>query len=348
MVRLKDIAEQITINGRSVSVMTVSKALRDAKDISADTKARVKLKAEEMGYVMDAAAQGLRNRKSLLFGLVVPSLGNPVLARVVSAIEERSEAAHYSLLLAQTHNYAEREDMALRRMLERRVDGVFVWPVVRQNSSSPGFQQLKARGTPTVVLGPRVATFMEDFVSIAGEELEGSQRVTQHLLELGHRRIAYLCGPSLAVWAQERYEGYKRGLREAGLDVEDSLVFQAGATIEDGEKAALQMIHENCRATAIQCANDLVAIGCGETLLKQGLRIPEDLSLAGFGNTMVAEHFRTPLTTARQPKARLGVLAVEAMLKLIAGEKPVVARLPTPLAIRASTAPPPAEFRLAR
>jgi len=342
MVRLKDIAEQI-----GVSVMTVSKALRDAKDIAPETKARIKLKAEEMGYVVDVAAQGLRNRKTFLLGLVIPSLANPVFARMVSAIEERAEAARYGVLLAQTHNYAEREDAALQRLLERRVDGVLVWPVVRQNSVSPGFQRLKARGTPTVVLGPRVATFMEDFISIAGEELEGSQRVTQHLLQLGHRRIAYLCGPPV-VWAQERYEGYKRALREAGMEVEDSLVFQAGATIEDGEKAALQMIHEACRATAIQCANDLVAIGCGETLLKQGLRIPEDLSLAGYGNTMVAQHFRTPLTTVRQPKARLGVTAVEALLKLIAGEKPLVSRLPAPLAIRASTAAPAARFALAQ
>lgn len=343
MVRLKDIAEQL-----GVSLMTVSKALRDAKDIAPETKARVKLKADELGYVVNLAAQGLRYRKSYLLGLVIPSLANPVFARMVSAIEERAEAERYGVLLAQTHNYAEREDAALERLLERRVDGVLVWPVVRQNSHSPGFQRLKARGTPVVVLGPRVANFMADFLSIAGEELEGSQRVTQHLLQLGHLRIAYLCGPSLAVWAQERYEGYKRGLRDGGLEVEDSLVFQAGATIEDGAKAALQMIHESCRATAIQCANDLVAIGCGETLLKQGLRIPEDFSLAGYGNTMVAEHFRTPLTTVRQPKARLGVTAVEALLKLMAGERPPVSRLPAPLVIRASTAAPAAHFALAR
>jgi LacI family repressor for deo operon, udp, cdd, tsx, nupC, and nupG len=341
MVRLKDIAEQL-----NVSAMTVSKALRDAKDIAPETRARVRQLAEQLGYVPDIAAQGLRNRKSYLLGLVIPSVANPIFGRMVSAIEERAEAARYGVLLAQTHNYAEREDAALRRLLERRVDGVLVWPVVRQNSVSPGFQRLKVRGTPTLLLGSRVATFMEDIPCVACEEFEGSQRVTQHLLALGHRRIAYLCGPSLAVWAQERYEGYKRALREAGLEVEDSLVFHAGATIEDGEKAALQMIQESCRATAIQCANDLVAIGCGETLLGQGLRLPEDFSLAGFGNTMVAGHFRTPLTTARQPKARLGVAAVEAMLKLIAGERPELARLPTPLVIRASTAPPPPHFAL--
>lgn len=336
MVRLKDIAERL-----NVSAMTVSKALRDAKDIAPATRARVKLLAGQMGYVPNAAAQGLRNRKTHLLGLVIPSLANPVFARMVSAIEERAEVAGYGVLLAQTHNYADREDAALRRFMERRVDGVLLWPVVRQGPAPAAFAQLKARATPTLVLGPRGATFMEDLPCVAGEELEGSQRVTRHLLELGHRRIAYFCGPLLAVWAQERYEGYKRALREADREVEDSLVFQAGATIEDGEKAALQFINERCQATAIQCANDLVAIGCGETLLGQGLRIPGDFSLAGFGNTMVAEYFRVPLTTVRQPKARLGTAAVEAMLKLLAGQQPELPRLATPLAIRASTAPPP-------
>lgn len=326
--------------------MTVSKALRDAEDIALETRARVKLKAQEMGYIANAAAQGLRNRRSRLLGLVIPSVANPVFARLVSAVEERAEADQYAVLLAQTQNYAEREDAVLRRMLERRVDGVLVWPVVRQGGISPSYQMMQARGTPMVVLGPPVATFMQQFVCVAGEEMEGSERVTRHLLEFGHKRIAYFCGPSLAVWAQERYEGYKRALRQAGLEVEDGLVFQAGATIEDGAKAALQMIQENCRATAIQCANDLVAVGCGETLLRQGLRIPEDVSLAGFGNTLVAEHFRTPLTTARQPKARLGVVAVETLLKLLAGEKPAVSRIPTPLVIRASTAAPVNESRL--
>jgi len=117
-------------------------------------------------------------------------------------------------------------------------------------------------------------------------------------------------------------------------------VFQAGSTLEDGTKAALQLLNESSNATAIQAVNDLVAVGCAETLLAQGLKIPEDISVAGFGNIMVAEHFRVPLTTVRQPKFRLGNAAVDAMMQLLRGQRPDVKRLTAELLERQSTAPP--------
>jgi DNA-binding LacI/PurR family transcriptional regulator len=135
-------------------------------------------------------------------------------------------------------------------------------------------------------------------------------------------------------------------LREAGLDVDDRLIFQAGRTIEDGAKAALQMINESSDATAVQAVNDVVAVGCAETLLSQGLKIPEDISVAGFGNILLGAHFRVPLTTTRQPKFRLGSAAVDAMQQLLRGQRPEPKRLPAELIIRASTGTPPATSRL--
>jgi LacI family transcriptional regulator len=180
------------------------------------------------------------------------------------------------------------------------------------------------------------------------DDLAAGQAVTQHLLKLGHKRIAFLAGPVAAPWTQERFEGYRRALREAGLDVDDKLVFQAGRTIEDGAKAAVQMIAESCDATAIQAVNDLVAVGCGDALLKQGLRIPQDVSLAGFGNTTVAEYFRVPLTTTRQPKYRLGQAAMDTMMQLMRGRRAEGKRLPADLIARASTGTAPAISALKR
>jgi DNA-binding LacI/PurR family transcriptional regulator len=117
-------------------------------------------------------------------------------------------------------------------------------------------------------------------------------------------------------------------------------VFHAGSTIEDGHKAALEFAGENCGATAIQACNDLVAIGAANTLLQQGLRIPEDLSLVGFGNILVAEHFRVPLTTVRQPKLRLGLAAMDLMEESLRGQRPESRRLPAELIIRDSSAAP--------
>ena len=160
------------------------------------------------------------------------------------------------------------------------------------------------------------------------------------MLELGHKKIAYFTGPPAAPWAHERFEGYRRALREANLEVDDKLVFAAGNTIEEGAGAALKMINEGCHPTAIQAVSDFVAIGCAETLLRQGYKIPGDISLVGFGNILMAEYFRVPLTTISQPKYRLGVTAMETMMKLIRGEPIQLKRLAAEFVERQSTAAP--------
>ena len=324
-----------------VSVMTVSKALRDAPDVSAATKSRIKMLAQQMGYVPDSSAQGLRTKTTKLFGLVIPSSTNPIFARIVVAIEDRAHELGYDVLLAHSLNQPEREENCMRRFLSRRVDGLFISPVYRFEAEARIYQEVLARKTPTVLLGPPAA-FCKSFPSIEIEELIASYNATQHLLKLGHKRIAYFTGPPTAPWAHERFEGYRRALREAELEVDDKLVFQAGSTIEDGTNAALQMLNESCDATAVQAVSDLVAIGCAETLLAQGLKIPEDISIVGFGNILTTEHFRVPMTTIRQPKFRLGVAAVEMMMSLIHGERVQPKRLPAELIERKSTAPPKA------
>ncbi|HZL77300.1 MAG TPA: LacI family DNA-binding transcriptional regulator [Candidatus Limnocylindrales bacterium] len=334
MVRLKDIAQLI-----GVSVMTVSKALRDAPDVSAATKAKIKALASQMGYVPDSSAQGLRTKTTKLFGLVIPATTNPIYARIVFALEERAHDLGYDVVLAQTQNKPEREDECIWRLLARRVDGLFITPVYRFEAEARIYQEIVARKIPTVLLGSP-APFCKNFVSIEIEELIASYNATKHLLGLGHKKIAYFTGPPAAPWAHERFEGYRRALREAGLEVDDKLVFQAGSTIEDGTKAALQMLNEGCQPTAIQAVSDLVAIGCAETLLSQGIKIPEDISLVGFGNILAAEFYRVPLTTVSQPKHRLGVAALETMMMLIRGEKIQLKRLAAEFVERKSTAPP--------
>jgi len=334
MVRLKDIAQIV-----GVSVMTVSKALRDEPDVSAATKAKIKKLAVDMGYVPDSSAQGLRTKTTKLFGLVIPSTTNPIYARIVFAIEERAHELGYDLLIAHTLNKPEREDVVLRRLLSRRVDGLFITPVYRFEAEARIYQEITARKIPTVLLGAP-APFCKNFPAIEIEDLVASYNATKHLLGLGHKKIAYLTGPPAAPWAHERFEGYRRALREASIEVDDKLVFQSGNTIEDGTTAALQMLNEGVQPTAIMAVSDLVAIGCAETLLQQGIKIPGDISLVGFGNILAAEFFRVPLATVSQPKYRLGIAAVETMMKLINGEKFQLKRLAAEFVERKSTASP--------
>ncbi len=334
MVRLKDIAACA-----GVSIMTVSKVLRDEPDISAATKVRIRKLAEEMGYVPHTHARSLRYSSSRMFGLLISTATNPVFARMVVAIEEQCQLLGYDLLIGHSLNDAAREEKFIRRCLSRRVDGLFITPVYRLHPVAPAYADLLRHRVPTVILGHR-ALFCEKFASVATDDLNASANATRHLLQLGHRRIAFFTGNRASPGAQERYEGYRRALSEARIDVDERLVFHAGGTIEEGRKAALQMLNERCDATAIQAHNDLVAIGAGEILLDQGVKIPEQISLIGFGNILISEHFRVPLTTVRQPKFRLGVAAMESMQQLLKGEPPTQKRLPAEITVRESTAPP--------
>ena len=340
-VRLKDIAQRA-----GVSIMTVSKVLRNEPDVSPATKNRVRALAQEMGYVPDVMAQSLRTRSTHLIGLIIPAITNPIFARLLLAVEDRVQQAGCDLVFGHTLNQVEREQTLIRRMLARRVNGLLLFPVHRLESRSPAYEELRRHGLPTVILGP-LTLACADFPNVQVDDIQASYQATRHLLDLGHRRIAYLVGPPAAIWAQERFQGYQRALREAGLKVEDNLVFQAGGTIEEGAGAALQMLHERVDATAIQAVSDLVAIGAANLMLDQGVAIPGDLSVIGFGNVLTASYFRVPLTTVRQPKHSMGLAAMDMLEALIRGDRPESRRLPANLLFRSSTGPPPPEPRLA-
>lgn len=336
-IRLKDIAAKA-----GVSVMTVSKVMRDEPDVSQATKARIRALAQQMGYVPDSLAQGLRTGATKILGLVISAVTNPIFARIVLALEERAHELGYDLIIAQHLLSAEREEAIIRRLLSRRVDGLFLSPVYRLAPQAPAYDEIRARGTPTVILGHPAASFCAGLVSVETEDQLGSASVTRHLIEQGHTRIAYFAGPAASPAAQERLDGYRKALREANIETDDRLVFIAGNSIEDGERAALQMLNEGARPTAIQTFNDMTAVGAANLLLNQGLRIPDDISIAGFGNILLSEYFRVPLTTVRQPKFRLGVAAMELMQKMLAGEPVASRRLEAELIVRASVGRPSA------
>lgn len=336
MVRLKDVAARA-----GVSLMTVSKVMRDASDVAQITKSRIRRLADEMGYVPDALARGLRTRRTRLLGLVLPSLAHPVLSQAAMAIEDHAHECGYDLLIAQTQDHPQREQVCIRRLLSRRIDGLFLSPVYRLAPAAPIYEELLKSATPTVLLGHR-SPFCSGFPSIETDDVLASYQLTQHLIQLGHRKIAFFAGPPAAPWAQERFEGYRKALREAQIPIQDDLIFTAGGTIEDGQKAAVQLLNESTQATAVQTVSDLVAIGVANVFWRQGLSIPDDLSLAGFGDHTAAEHCRVPLTTIRMPRTAMGIAATECMARLFRGETVESRRLASELVVRGSTAPPPA------
>lgn len=335
MVRLKDVAKRA-----GVSVMTVSRVLRDAPDVSASTKARIRQLAGEMGYVPDSMAQSLRMRTTKLLGIVLPSLAHPEIASVMDALTSRVQELGYQLIVEHSLGDPDREETCIRRMLARRVDGIFIAPIYRLAPMARVYDEIRRRGTPVVLLGPS-APFCEGLPNVETDDLALSRALVSHLIDLGHRRIAHLAGPPAAPWARFRRDGYHQALRDADLPDDDSLVFTAGHTFEDGRKAALQMLSEGVKATAVCAATDGVAMGVVSVLLSQGLRIPGDISVTGFGNVAMSEHFRVPLTTAGQPHQRLGITAADLMMDLFRDGKQKNRTLQGEVLTRESSGPPP-------
>ncbi len=323
--------------------MTVSKVMRDAPDISKATKARVRALADEMGYVPNTAARGLRSRSSKLLGLLIPTTTNPIYARMILAIESRAQELGYDLLIGHTLNDPGREEYHIRRFIARRIDGLLINPVYRLQEEAPIYRELKRHSIPTVLLS-HPDSFCEDFPYVAVDDFSAGHKSASHLIELGHTKIGFIAGPTLSPGARERAEGFRKAMNEHRLPIDDRWMFQAGNTVEEGRNVGLEISGEQPECTAFQAANDLAAIGAAGVLIDQGMKIPGDFSIIGHGNVLTAEHFRVPLTTIRQPKFRLGIAAIEMMMRMLEGESPESRRLPAELFVRKSTAAPSAKI----
>jgi len=337
MVRLKDIAARACR-----SIMTLSKALRGARDVSPTTRARVKQLAEQMGYVPNSAAQGLVTRTTRLLGVVISSITNPILTRVVHAIEEHAHESGYDLIVAHTANNTEREEVSIRRLLSRRVDGMFLSPVYRIEPEARVYQELRARGTPVVLLG-HPAPFCAGFPGVSVDDLIAGYALTKHLLGLGHQRIAFLSGRLVSPWAQERLEGYRRALREAGRPVDPTLIRHADFREPGGFEAMRSLLDAHPAPDAVFVANNLMAVGALECLAAEGMRVPEDIGIVCFDVIPWADLVRPSLTTVVQPTYELGRTAALLLLDRISSptRAPSLVTLPTELRVRDSSVPRP-------
>lgn len=335
MATLKDIAQALNL-----SVMAVSKALRDAPDISAATKARVQAEALKRHYVPNQAARNLRLRQTRLLGLLIPNINNSYYANLVWGIERQAEAFGFQVLLSHSLDQADCELTEVNRLLARQVDGILMVPAVRWQNRFATLERLRQASVPVVMLD-RYPAGAEQFPQaswVVAKNQSGVELATKHLLELGHKEILYFSGPNGSSASAARFSGYQTTMRRSPAGHSDRRVFLAGDTIEAGRKAMSQALSEQTPFTAIITFNDLVAIGAAEVLEQQGYRIPNKVSLVGFGDGMIAANFRVPLTTVRVPQIELGTVAVRLLNELLEGKQVDPQELPVELVVRYSTA----------
>lgn len=328
-VSIKDIAR-----AAGVSHSTVSRALRGHPAISEATRTRVARLAEEMGYSPSAVARGLRTSRTRVVGLVVTHLTDPFLTEVVQGIESLALEAGYSLFLATSNVDPDREMAVVKAFREQRVDGVLVC------SSRVGerYLPLLAEGQVPIVLinNQHDGTFA---FSVANDDRYGAEQVTRHLVELGHRRIAYLGNTRGGQANTDRLAGYLAALNMAGIPVDSSLILRSPNGRPPGGEVGVQpLLDGECRATALVCYNDMTALGALHRLKQAGWRIPDDLSITGFDDISLAAYADPPLTTFAQPKYELGRYAMQMLLDLMDGGDGRHVVLRGNLVVRASTA----------
>ena len=325
-VKLEDVA--LTAG---VSSSTVSRILNGTAEVS-DLKKKAVLDAiEKLGFVPNPVARGLAGGRTLSIGVITQAIDSPFYGAALSGIEDELDPAGYCPLFVSGHWNAVTEARCIKVLAARRVDGILVL------TGRLSDQALKAWAKifPLVVTGRNLKA--PGLFSLSFDNFEGARLATRHLLDLGHRRIAFITGEPDHPDANERLRGYCAAIETAGIPYQPALVVQGAFSEASGLNAVDELVARQVRFSAIFAANDQMAHGALLALQRHSLRVPGDVSLMGFDDLPISLYAIPPLSTIRQPAYELGRLAASAMLQLLAGEKPV-ASLPAPrLIVRESS-----------
>lgn len=332
--RLSDVAAHA-----GVSMATVSRVVNRPEQVSHSTRSRVERSIQSLGYLPSAPRHPEKDARLHLVALLIPDVQNPYFAEIVRGVEDEVETEAFSLLLFHTAEDTEREERTLRRLLETHLEGVIVFGSRLPSASLVKFQ--RERQVPLVVINRRIEDSHVACIVIDSEQ--ATWRAARYLINLGHRRIAYLAGPLTAESSVARRRGIERALAEVGESLPEKWLVPGFPDIEGGFQAMTSLLGVENLPTAVLVYNDLMALGALHAIRSQGLRVPDDISLIGFDDITMAAHANPPLTTINQPKYRMGRLAVQLLQRMSQGEhKPGegYVLLESPLIIRESTARP--------
>ncbi|MHA6526037.1 LacI family DNA-binding transcriptional regulator [Tessaracoccus sp. G1721] len=324
-----------------VSKATVSKVLNHRPNIAAETRAIVEAAIQRLGYVPSTGPRvgSQLNQVNLVFDTLINVYSMQVLDAVVASAEELGIDVVVNVLQhAPSARTAPLSEAWVRDLGARGSAGVIV---VTSELTAAQRRQFRQAGLSVVVVDP-LNPLDGDTISIGSTNFAGGMQATQHLLDLGHRRIAYAGGPPNSAPSRERLQGYRNALEAAGVPLDGALVVQLGFTHEAGAEMAEELLGLDEPPTAIFAGCDASALAVLEVARRRGLRVPEDLSVVGFDDTYAAVSAAPPLTTVHQPIADIGRVALRTLLQLTKGEQPDShhIQLATQLVVRESTAFP--------
>jgi len=314
-----------------VSPSTVSRILNGTAIVSAEKKAAVDRAIAELGFVPNPIARGLAGGRTMSVGVITQAIDSPFYGVALRGIEDELGAAGYSPLFVSGHWIAEKEQQCIDTLRARRVDGIIILTGRLGNAALKAL----AKELPTVITGRSLKA--PGLYALDFDNFEGARLATQHLLSLGHRRIAHITGDLVHPDAKERLRGYQAAMEAAGVQPDPALVLPGMYVEDSGRMAVERLLGSRVPFTAIFAANDQMAFGAAMALHERGIRIPEEVSLVGFDDLAGAAFMAPPLTTIHHAGLELGKLAAASLLQLLQGKTPAIS-LPEPrLVVRAST-----------
>ena len=306
--------------------------------VNPETAKKVMVAAEELGYRPNPMARGLKTNRSFTIGVLVPDLTNPLFPPIVRGIEDELAKAGYTALLANSDNHPDKERLHFQTMKDRQVEGFIMATAERDH---PLIEDAIAADVP-IVLVNRTVDSSEVFAVIT-DDRKGTTLAVNHLIELGHTRIAHIVGPERYSTGKARYRGFVEAMKAAGLKPDRKLIrFTKTFTESEGARVFRKLIDDKKDFTAVCAGNDLLALGCYDVMGEVGISCPDDISVIGFNDIPFLDKLHPPLTTIHIPHYDIGVRATELLLSRLSDPSavPVTVQLEPHLVVRGSTAGP--------
>ncbi len=320
-----------------VSVATVSHALNRTRHVSPALQQRVEAAARELGYVPSAIARSLKSRQTQTLGMMTPNSSNPYFAEIVREVEDWCFGAGYHLVLCNSNDEPRRQSIYLDVLSRGRIAGLVLLPA---GDDGQLITQLRDLRMPVVLLDRRLQLNGLSVDGVHHDNVLGARLATEHLLALGHRRIACIGASAELPISQDRVDGWRQALHGAGLAVDDALLGFGGFSFQGGFDAMRALLALPQRPSAVFACNDLMAVGALGAIEQAGLCVPGDVSVVGFDDIDLARYVWPPLTTVAQPKQQMSRMAVDMLFERIDGRRtePRSVTLAPRLALRSSTA----------
>ena len=333
---IRDVAERA-----GVSTATVSRVLAGIGNPKPDTASAVMRAAEELGYRPSGVARSLRMKRTQTLGLIVTDIQNPFFPELVQAADQAARDRGYSIILGSAAYDEGRVVEYLELMVDRRVDGLII---ASSQVSADTWRWLAASPVPVVVANAEPAGV--PITVITSDNRAGGEMAARHLIELGHRRLAYIRGVESFTADTPRFEGFRAACREAGIPDADIVVVRGDSGFDGGERGMTDLLASGAGVTAVACHNDLTAIGAMRALRSARVRVPGEISVIGCDDIAAASWVVPSLTTVGQQKAEMGAAAVERLATALdntdAASTPQTITIPMVLRVRESTGPAPA------